>query len=126
MKQIKFRGQLIHSREWVYGTYHYSADNEMHYILNRERFLERFDQGEWALHEKEVHQVIPESVGQFTGLHDKNGVEIYFKDLVKAPSGNVFEVVWHDEEMKIALKSKDTYYNFNVPLYEIIKNPELT
>jgi hypothetical protein len=66
---------------------------------------------------------------QFTGLHDKNGKEIYFDDFVKAPSGNIFQVIWYDEEMRIALKHKDTIYNFDVGLYEVIsniyENPEL-
>jgi hypothetical protein len=59
---------------------------------------------------------------QFTWLLDNNLVEVYFDDLVKAPSWEIFQVIWYDEEMRIALKRKDTIYNFNVPLYEVVGN----
>lgn len=69
MNDILFKARLISTGEWVIGTYHYSADNKHHYILNREQFLER-DGDEMALHKKEVHivdaasviQVLPEPV----------------------------------------------------------------
>lgn len=73
--------------------------------------------------------VIPETVGQYIGSKDKNGTKVFFGDLVKAPSGNIFEVIWYDEEMRIALKRLDVIYNFNVALFEVIgnihDNPEL-
>lgn len=59
---------------------------------------------------------------EFTWLLDKNGREIYFDDLVQAPSWNIFQVIWYEDEVRIALKYKDTIYNFNVPLYEVIWN----
>jgi len=74
-REIKFRGKRIDNGEWVYGTYHYSNDNNNHYILSRECFIE-IDSRQ-TLHSKEVSNVVQESVGQSTGLKDELGNEIY-------------------------------------------------
>ncbi|MFA7287615.1 MAG: YopX family protein [Melioribacteraceae bacterium] len=113
---IKFRGQRIDNNEWVYG--YYVCRHDRHAIVDQK-----------PSHLDYNVQVKPESVGQYTGYKYMNGEEIYFGDLVKAPSGLVFEVVWHDITMSISLKRDGYYFNFNIPLYEkvgtIHTNPEL-
>lgn len=71
-RTIKFRGKRIDNGEWVYGDLEYNR------AKNIVRIHTYDEDGEYLMQ----HSVDPETVGQFTGLHDKNGKEIYEGDIV--------------------------------------------
>lgn len=59
---------------------------------------------------------------QFIGSLDRNGNEIYESDILKAPSGQLFEVFWDEEEMKWSMRQNGVIFNINAPLHEVIGN----
>ena len=67
MREIKFRGQRLHNEEWVYGYYNKA--------LTPAKYGDILTQHRINLTGIENYFVIPETVGQYTGLKDKKGVE---------------------------------------------------
>ena len=81
-RDIKFRGKRVNGGEWVHGDlWQPVRDNQ------KIAFIFRQDN---------KYEVVPATVGQFTGRKDKNGVEVYEGDKIGA-GDDALSVFWNEQ-----------------------------
>jgi uncharacterized phage protein (TIGR01671 family) len=95
MREIKFRGKRIDNGQWVYGYYLVAAGMPFISVFGK----------------REPIPVIPDTVGQYTGLKDKKGKEIYEGDIIELErSGYIWRFVITFENEKYYGVFRDTIY----------------
>lgn len=133
-REIRFRGKRIDNGEWVYGDLENPRIKDAA-LIHCYRNDGKYDR---------QHKVEIESVGQFTGVSDRNNREIYEGDIIKTkdrfgcgdnigyiawlPQECGFVIVWKKYDSRLGHRSRGGSYRCD-PSLEIVgnlyDNPEL-
>lgn len=118
MREILFRAKRVDNGEWAYGDLWHNNSETM--IIDQPATIE--------------YDVIPETIGQYTGLCDKNGKKIFEGDIVKGGWNTIFKIYFDDcylqfrAKIKSGLHREIDYYGDSKRLEiigNIYDNPEL-
>lgn len=148
MREIKFRGYDLYSESWVYGAYikhidstpclFTSKEEEEKWYKEHTKHLIVFDgfSDWWMPRGIDVYtSIVPDSIGQSTGLFDVNKKEIFEGDIVKYTLYNksvLYEVKYNNSTLSWQLSNKLENENISFAFklrFEVIgnvyENPEI-
>ena len=134
MRDILFRGKSTETNQWIYGGFHIwekrqicvlgddkLKDDEISYVITVNSFAD------WNMpRTMQAVEVIADTVGQYTGLTDRNGNKIFEGDIVNILTENeeIVVIVYEDGGFIVHADkfSIDIIYKINRTDVEVIGN----
>lgn len=111
MREILFIGKRKDNGEWVEGFYHYT-----NWINPITKELVKTTYSILPIGGQDAYEVIPETVGQFTGLPDKKGKKIFTGHVVKVDGfmctvNGLYQVIYDEINHCYALERDADYHH---------------
>ncbi len=133
MREIEFRGKRIDNNEWIYGYLIVDEISDKYYIFSKGNCCNETDKiGEEGVLHILTFEVIPETIGKYTGLKDKNGKKIFEGDIFSLGDKRILYIVeWIDNGFQGRQNGNSstvglTYWNSDIEVIgNIYDNPEL-
>ena len=135
MREILFRGKRTDNNEWVDGCFYQESDCESYIIPSQTLWYVESDGDDFrAVYT--AHRVNIDTIGQYTGIEDKNGTKIFEGDIFMIHEGRddykKTHLIWNEDRGMFQPSNKllrHVVRSFNFLHYEIIgnihDNPEL-
>ena len=103
MREILFRGKRVDNGEWVeglpFGSIYGGSFNGA--ICAIRQTVEKYG---------DIHEVVIETVGEYTGLTDKNGKRIFEGDIVQGEAEEACGIVeWQQSEGRYLISVRNGY-----------------
>ena len=126
MREILFRGKRVQDGQWVFGSY-VKMDDDMNECFRSRPTKEihkiiQYEAGDWNLGGWAFYDIVPETVGQYIWLKDKNNTKAFVGDIFIDAKGIKRTIMQNSGGF--VTESHPTAFGYNTFPYEALSDEQ--